>query len=69
MIKSEFIVKSVLLHHDVILDNGFNVPDMDVRLGNILDQVFKDLNVSTIKDYNEVLEESVRTQIIKGLNK
>ena len=42
---------------------------MDVRLGNILDQVFKDLNVSTIKDYNEVLEESVRTQIIKGLNK
>ena len=69
MIKSEFIVKSVLLNHDVILGNGFNVPDMDVRLGNILDQVFKDLNVSTIKDYNEVLEESVRTQIIKGLNK
>ena len=69
MIKSEFIVKSVLLNRDVILDNGFNVPDMDVRLGNILDQVFKDLNVSTIKDYNEVLEESVRTQIIKGLNK
>lgn len=69
MIKSEFIVKSVLLNHDVILANGFNVPDMDVRLGNILDQVFKDLNVSTIKDYNEVLEESVRTQIIKGFNK
>ena len=69
MIKSEFIVKSILLNHDVILDHGFNVPDMDVRLGNILDQVFKDLNVSTIKDYNEVLEESVRTQIIKGLNK
>ena len=69
MIKSEFIVKSVLLNHDVILDNGFTVPDMEVRLGNILDQVFKDLNVSTIKDYNEVLEESVRTQIIKGLNK
>ena len=69
MIKSEFIVKAVLLNHDVILDSGFNVPDMDVRLGNILDQVFKDLNVSTIKDYNEVLEESVRTQIIKGLNK
>ena len=69
MIKSEFIVKSVLLNHDVILDHGFNVPDMDVRLGNILDQVFKDLNVSTIKDYNEVLEESVRTQIIKGFNK
>ena len=69
MIKSEFIVKSVLLNHDVILDNGFNVPDMDVRLGNILDQVFKDLNVSTIQDYNKVLEESVRTQIIKGLNK
>ena len=69
MIKSEFIFKSLLLYHDVMLDNGLNVPDMEVRLGNILDQVFKDLNVSTIKDYNEVLEESVRTQIIKGLNK
>lgn len=69
MVKSEFMVKSILLNHDVILDNGFNAPDLEVRLGNILDQVFKDLNVSTIKDYNEVLEESVRTQIINGLNK
>lgn len=69
MIKSEFIVKSVLLNHDVILENGFNVPDLEIRIGQILDQVFKDLNVSFIKDYNEVLEESVRTQIIKGLNK
>ena len=69
MIKSEFIVKSILLNHDVILENGFNVPDLEIRLGNILDQVFKDLNVSTIKEYNEVLEESVRTQIVKGLNK
>ena len=68
MVKSEFIVKSVLLNHDIILENGFNVPDLEVRLGQILDQIFKDLSVSFIKDYNEVLEDSVRTQLIKALN-